>query len=657
MRAGLLDNPRRQAVLAAASYLVLSVIMTWPLARVIDSEIAWDMGDSLFNSWVLLWTGGQVLSFLSGDFSALNRFWHGNIFYPERLTVAYSEHLVPQMLQALPVLAATDNVVLAYNLLFLSTFVLSGLGAFLFVREVTGSPVAGFVAGLGFAFAPYRVSQYSHLQVLSAQWMPFVLYGFRRYFDTGRRRALVGGTAALVLQNLSCGYYLLFFAPFVGLYVVYEMASRGQLGQWRRWRPWILAGLASLILTLPFLTPYVDVRRGTDVGVRDPGEILLFSADTRAVITPAPALTVWSGRLEGFPRAEGEGFPGVVIGLLALLGMAIAAVRAARNTRAASLSPLPAWRQALVGALAVLVAVHLMAGVALLATGAITLPGVDSWIMIRRIDAGVWRALILVALLVMASPGLRRWLAGSPGSVAGFLAVSTVVALALTWGPEIRVAGQLVGTGPYAWLANLPGYDGVRVPARFFMLVALFLACLAGHAVAGLRGRSARAVVGAVAGLLMLAESSTGVFATNVRMAADGYLPTPRELSTGHDLPPIYKILRDDPDPVILLEFPFGVHAFDLHSVFYAGYHKRPLVNGFSGFFPESQRTRSLVFNNLHADPDAAWRALLASRATHVLVHEGAYPMSRREMVANWLRDRGAVEIMADGTNKLFRVE
>ena len=107
---------------------VAAVIMTWPLAAVIDREIAWDMGDPLFNSWVLMWTGGQVLAFLCGDFSALNRYWHGNIFYPERLTVAYSEHMAPQMLQALPVLAATDNVVLTYNLLFLSTFVLSGLG-------------------------------------------------------------------------------------------------------------------------------------------------------------------------------------------------------------------------------------------------------------------------------------------------------------------------------------------------------------------------------------------------------------------------------------------------------------------------------------------------------------------------------------------------
>ena len=44
--------------------------------------------------------------------------------------------------------ALTGNPILCYNLLFLSTFVLSGLGTYLFVRELTGNPRAAFVAGL-----------------------------------------------------------------------------------------------------------------------------------------------------------------------------------------------------------------------------------------------------------------------------------------------------------------------------------------------------------------------------------------------------------------------------------------------------------------------------------------------------------------------------
>ena len=96
---------------------------------------------------------------------------------------------------------------------------LSGLGTYLFVRDVTGNPTAAFVAGLIYAFAPYRVPQFAHLQVISSQWMPFALYGLRRYFETSRYLPLAGAAAALIAQNLSNGYFLFFFSPFVAAYV------------------------------------------------------------------------------------------------------------------------------------------------------------------------------------------------------------------------------------------------------------------------------------------------------------------------------------------------------------------------------------------------------------------------------------------------------
>lgn len=646
--------------IAAALYLVAAVIITWPLATVLHREIAWDMGDPLFNSWVLMWTGGQVLSFLSGNFSALNQFWNGNIFHPEQLTIAYSEHLVPQMVQALPVLAATDNVVLAYNLLFLSTFVLSGLGVFLLVRALTGSTTAGFIAGLAFAFAPYRLAQFSHLQVLSAQWMPFVLYGYRRYFETGRRAPLVGGTVALILQNLSCGYYMLFFSPFVALYVIYEMVSRGRVRDWPLWRTWVGAGVLALAVTYPFLDPYFDVRKSGDVGVRDAGEIAMFSADTHAFVTPSGWSWLWADRLPGVLRPENEGFPGVTIALLALTGVLVGAWRAVRAAERRTSAVLPPWRQAMVGLLALLVAAHVVAVLMFFVTGGLPIPYDGAWAIHRSADGVFLRTLLLLALLTIASPGVRRFLRGTPDSLVGFFVLAAALAAVLALGPQISAAGHLIGTGPYAWLvAFVPGFDGVRVPARFLILVALFLACLAGYGAAALLQWRPRAATGVLvaAGMVLLLESWAGPFQTNTRLAAEGYEITPRELRMANDLPPIYKVLRDDPNPVVLIEFPFGVPAWDLHSVFYAGYHKRPLVNGYSGFFPESQKVLTNAFGMVGSNPDAAWRALIGTRATHVLVREGAFRPSRRQLVSDWLRARGAEEILVDGQDRLFRMK
>src|SRR5215218_7190711 len=127
---------------ATLGYLLVTLALTWPVAAGLTRDIPGDFGDPLFTSWVMAW-----------DATHLGRgWWDANIFAPHPLALAYSEHFLPQGLQALPVYLATHNPLLGYNLVFLSTFVLSGLGMFLLGRELTGSAPAGFVAGLAFAF-------------------------------------------------------------------------------------------------------------------------------------------------------------------------------------------------------------------------------------------------------------------------------------------------------------------------------------------------------------------------------------------------------------------------------------------------------------------------------------------------------------------------
>lgn len=648
-----MSRTTRQALGATLLYGAATFALTWPLVTVINKEIAADLGDPVFVCWVLLWTSGQVFAFLSGDPGALSRFWHGNIFFSEPLTLAYSEHFTAQMVQALPVLAATDNVILAYNLLFLSTFVLSGLGMFLLVRDLTGRPLAAFVAGLAFAFAPYRIDQFPHLQVLSAQWMPFALYGFRRYFETGRRRALFGGATAWLAQNLSCGYYVMFFSPFVAAYVVYEMAARRRLADWATWRAIVVAGFVVTLLTLPFLTPYLEVRR-SGVGVRSIDEITLFAADVHGFATSTERSWLWGERLAAFPKPEGQAFPGIAILLLALAGIAGGVLRRRQRERAPS--PLPRWRQILAGSLAVLAAWHLYAVVSVLLTGSYLAPTFGGWQELHqagRVFLGAGILAVCLALLV-------RWPRRDPEGSSSpwlFYGVAALFAAAFALGPQITVAGTVVSPGPYAWLMNyVPGFDGLRVPARYVMLVTLCLAVLAGLGASFLIARTRRvgAALVVMAGAFMLVEAWPSAFETNVRLGAVGLNLTPRELRTGGNLPPIYQALRDSERPVILLELPFGNPAWDLHAVYYAGYHRQRLVNGYSGFFPERQQHLDRMFKRYREDPEGTWRALLSSGATHVLVHEAAYPDRRRKEVSDWLLASGARETLADGTNRMF---
>ena len=293
----------------------------------------------MLNAWILQWGADHWLRFLGGDFGAFRGYFNANIFYPEPLTLAYSEHLTAQVLQILPVYALTGNIVLSYNLLFLSTFVLSGLGTFLLVRELTGSARAGFVAGLLYAFAPYRIGQFSHLQVMSSQWMPFALYGFRRYFDTRRAWPLAGAARALVAQNWSCGYFLLYFTPFVAAYVIYEIADRGL---WKDLRTWASLGAAAAARrgrdgAAPAALPRTAAARLRPEAPRRGGALL----GRRLQLSHAPttAQSFWGGIMRAFVKPEGELFPSLIPVLLALVGVAAHASVTWAVTRLAAPTP------------------------------------------------------------------------------------------------------------------------------------------------------------------------------------------------------------------------------------------------------------------------------------------------------------------------------
>lgn len=638
-----------RAPIALGIYTLLAIVMTWPLAAHLGSRIAWDLGDPAFNAWILMWTGGQVLAALRGDFNALHDYWNGNIFYPERLTIGYSEHLTPQMLQALPAFAATGSIVLGYNLVFLATIAMSGWAMYLLVRELTDRPIAAFVAGLAFAFAPYRIPQGPHIQELSSQWMPLVLYGFRRYFVTRRTRALVGGSAALVVQNLSCGYFLLFFAPFAGAYCLYEMADRRLLRNVRVWASLAAAALVVAAITWPFLSPYLKLRRMSEVGTRSYHEAVEFSADVYAFAT-ASALSAEGKVVAAFPKGEGEGFPGFAI--LALAGTGIVwGLRRARSAAAAVPKSIPGILfGGTLGMNLALVAILLLHG---------SLPLGMAGQSFHDVAPLLVAAILLALLWLGLSARARRLARGVSESTFGFFAVATIVAALLALGPDVMSAGRPVGHGPYQLLfAYVPGFNGVRVPARYLMVVACFLSVLAGlgaaEIVARLRAQAALALL-AVASIAILAEGSVLPMPTNAPLAVHGYAPTPRVLATARDMSPLYQHVRDSPGS-ILIEFPFGEPAYDIMATYYAGYHRRPLVNGYSGFFPESFLRRATFLDHIPGDLDTAYKAVQGSGATLAIVHESAYLDSRGHEITDWLLSHGATVVMSDDGDRLLQL-
>lgn len=645
------------------AYLVIAVAMTWPLAMRLGTSIAADLGDPAFNSWVLAWDMAQFSRLLHGDLGALRDYWNANIFAPQPLTLAYSEHLTAQAVQTWPVYAATGNLLVAYNVLFISTFVVAALGAYVLVRELTSRPLAAFLAGLAYAYVPYRMGQLSHVQILSSGWMPLALFGFHRYFAAlsaaSSRRALSGlavAVGATVVQNLSCGYYMLFFAPFAGACVLYEIARRRLWRMWRMWGHLVLAAAAIGLLTWPFVAPYFELRALTGMGVRPMSELAMYSADAHAFVTAPGTLHLYAGWLTGYVKAEGEGFLGFVIMAFAAMGVAWGLRR--------SLATIP-WKR-LPDWLAITMIVS--GAVATLAAGLLLWFFVHGNLTLlldgRRItyqSAGdVFATMVgaFVLCLVLAAVGRARQAPHAEPTAFAFYAIAAVSAALLAMGPQMRALGRSVGTGPYYLLyAYVPGFDGLRVPARLLMLVALFMAVLAGVGAAALLAtrfrRAAMAFV--VLGMAGILAEGWGVPLIMNRSLPHGPgLVTAPRLEAGRQVDAIYGVVKALPDPVVLIEFPFGDTAYELQAVFYAGHHLRPLVNGYSGFFPAAYSEKVPVLRNAPDNPGAVLSAMGESGATHALVHERAFLEGRGTALSEWLTSIGARLVAEDNGSRLF---
>jgi hypothetical protein len=635
-------------------YLVTALAATWPLVRGLGRDVPWDLGDSILNMWILSWDGEQIRRILSGDFSRIATFFDANIFHPVPLALAYSEHLIPQAVQIFPVWLISGNPILCYNLLFLSSIVLAGLGMYLLVRQLTGNALAAFIAGLLFAFAPYRLPQSGHLQVLTSQWMPFVLYGLLRYFHTRRLLPLAGAAFALVAQNLSSGYYLLFFMPFAVAFALWQV---GRLGLWRDRRMWLelaAAGLLVATMTTPFLLPY-GALRGHGFAERSLTEVFRFSADVYSYGTASSEQQLWGTLMQAYPKAEGELFPGFVAVLLALLGIVAvdrSRVQAEGLRLPQAAGPMTRWLAWLFAAAAV---AYGIAAVATLLLRRISFDTGPFVLRMSNVNQLLLRATVAVALLLLVSPAARARTRVFLRE-RGYFVVMLLAAMWLSLGPIPQSLGRPVEiVAPYRLLLEyVPGFDGVRVPARFAMIVAFALAVLAGYGAAWLsRARLGRAIL-IVAAVTAVLEGTRLPFIVNGAYALRDFNAPEARLLRPARAPAVYREFATQPSDAVLIELPLGPPDFDLRAMFYSIVHWRPVVNGYSGFYPPHYGRLITALSEIPRHADVSIEALRSTGATHLILHQAAYRDGEGEATAEVLAAAGATELFRDGSDLLF---
>lgn len=282
------EAPRPLAALREVGVLALFVgaamIATWPLSRHLASW-APGSGDSLETTWIFGWAAHAVRHHPAGllDGSVFN----ANIFYPERLTLAYTESFLGLSMPVAPLIWLTSNPLLAYNVVTVGLYAVGGFTTYLLVRQLTSYRPASIIAGLAFTLAPYRISQIEHAHVIAVHLMPIVLLLLLRLRRDSSWRVLIAMGFAVGLQMWSSFTGATIMAAVVSTWGIWELARRrrralGLLGR---------AGVAmvlGMVLAIPVIKPYMDLRKIHPEFKHPEAAVLEFSGTPTSYLSPPP---------------------------------------------------------------------------------------------------------------------------------------------------------------------------------------------------------------------------------------------------------------------------------------------------------------------------------------------------------------------------------
>lgn len=321
----------------AAAYALLLFAFTAPVSL--------DPGARTFapgpDTRLYLWTLGWDLHALKTD--PLHIF-DANIFFPERQTLAYSEHLIGAALLALPLSLVTENLDLILNFVLLLATFLGALGCDRLARECCASPRGALLAGIVGGFSGPRLARLTQAHLATLHFVPWSLAFAIRYLREGERRDLLIALALFTLQALTSGHGGLFLAFALALLFGGAVVSR-KLRPAQAIRDCGFAGLLLLLVNVPFVIPFYQVRGrvGLTRVIEDaegyaPSLGSWLQAPTRAQTALTSSLDAIRPSLESANAALFPGF--VFLGLAVFGGLGLIRDREARTLAATSMAAL-----------------------------------------------------------------------------------------------------------------------------------------------------------------------------------------------------------------------------------------------------------------------------------------------------------------------------
>lgn len=205
---------RTRTVISFAVFTGITAAVYYPVISNIKTAVNGSLDDAYAILWYIWWFKHSIIDLhISPSFSALVESPYG---------VAITHSTILNHLIALPFTSLWGPVA-SYNIMILLSFVLSAVGMYLLVYEITRSAVPSAFSALAFAFSPYHTvfSASGGMDGAQIQYMPLTLLFLLRHERSGSFRDLVLFLLFTALTLLSFGYYAALILLAIMVFVLY----------------------------------------------------------------------------------------------------------------------------------------------------------------------------------------------------------------------------------------------------------------------------------------------------------------------------------------------------------------------------------------------------------------------------------------------------
>ena len=285
--------------LALVYFTVMSIIMTYPLiTKMGTAALGGGGGDGTYFIWLVGWVQKALFQLRIYPFFA--RYMN----YPQGWNLATTD-ITPAMVAIAMPGSLLFGPTWGFNFAMLLSFILSGWAMYLWVKHLTGDPIAGLVAGTVFAFLPYRMVHFAvgHLSLAGTQWFPFYFWGL---FDLLKQEkfswkpVLMAGIAAGLI-GLTSPYYVYMTGLITVVFLLGFILFKGfiRLKQAVFWKSLLAFGVLAVLLVGFSMIPYLTLNSENGlVSTRSVEYLNRYSASPTDFVIPSIKQFLWGNWID-----------------------------------------------------------------------------------------------------------------------------------------------------------------------------------------------------------------------------------------------------------------------------------------------------------------------------------------------------------------------